>query len=257
MAVIAGLLRPLRARHPAQPRAGGRAGAAVRPQRLAARGAGAPGRAGAHARPRVRLGELPLARDAAGRDPEERPAAAHARDPRALQQRLALVPPERDRRPRPHRRVLHRPQPRADRRRARSARAPAGPRHELLRALLRRARRSRPALLARARRRGRRVLDPVGRAATDRASRQFIGGRAELRALHRRRRHERLGAPRAARRPRGRRRVRARRDALRQRRADRDLPRRRAAGRRRADGALHGRAVAGDRVRRRRRVDAG
>ena len=44
-----GLLRALRARHPAQPRAGRRAGPAVGPQRLAARGAGAAGRARAHA----------------------------------------------------------------------------------------------------------------------------------------------------------------------------------------------------------------
>ena len=39
-------------------------------------------------------------------------------------------------------------------------------------------------------------------AGDDRASRQFVGGREELRALHRRRRHERLGAPRAVRRQR-------------------------------------------------------
>src|SRR5918999_1022871 len=87
-------------------------------ERLAARGAGAAGGAGAHARPGVRLGELPLARDAAGSDPQAGSAAAHARDPRPLQQHLALVPARRHRRAEPHRRVLHRPHPRAARRAA-------------------------------------------------------------------------------------------------------------------------------------------
>ena len=68
------LLRPLRARRPAQPRPRRRAGPAVRPQRLAARGGGAPGRAGAHARPRVRLGELPRrARCSSGAIPKNDP----------------------------------------------------------------------------------------------------------------------------------------------------------------------------------------
>ena len=102
------LLRPLRARRPAQPRARRRAGPAVRPQRLAARGAGAPGGARAHARPRVRLGELPRAAMQRRRDPGERPAPARPARPRPLQQHLALVPPERDRRARPRRRLLHR-----------------------------------------------------------------------------------------------------------------------------------------------------
>jgi hypothetical protein len=43
--------------------------------------------------------------------------------------------------------------------------------------------------------------------------------------------------------------VRPRRDAHGRRRADRDVPRGRAARRRRADGALHGRPVGGDRLR--------
>src|SRR4029453_4762965 len=71
------------------------------PERRAARGAGAAGGPGAPPRPRVRVGELPLARDAAGGDPEERPASADAGDPRPLQQHLALVPAERHRRPQP------------------------------------------------------------------------------------------------------------------------------------------------------------
>ena len=74
MAVMARLLRPLRARRPAQPRARRRAGPAVRPQQLAARGAGPPGRARAHARARVRLGELPRrARCSEGAIPETDP----------------------------------------------------------------------------------------------------------------------------------------------------------------------------------------
>ena len=92
-----------------------------RPQQLAARGGGPPGRAGANARPRVRLGELPR-RSAmrAGDDPRERPAAAHPRDPRPLQQHLAVVPPERDRHAAAASRTFFTDRlPRADRRRAR------------------------------------------------------------------------------------------------------------------------------------------
>ena len=89
------LLRALRARGAAQPRAGRRAGPAVQPQHLRARGAGPPSRAGAHARPGVRLGELPRRRDARRRDPGDRPAPAHPRRARPLQQHLALVSPER------------------------------------------------------------------------------------------------------------------------------------------------------------------
>ena len=46
----------------------------------------------ADARPRVRLGDLPHPRHGAERHPAGRPAPARARDPRPLQQRLALVP---------------------------------------------------------------------------------------------------------------------------------------------------------------------
>ena len=47
------------------------------------------------------------ARDARRRDPGDRPAPAHARRARPLQQHLALVPPERDDRPGSGGRVLH------------------------------------------------------------------------------------------------------------------------------------------------------
>ena len=68
---------------------------------------------------RVRLGQLPRRRDAArARSRSSDPRLHDARDPRPLQQHLALVPAERDRRARPRRGVLHRPQPR-DARRAR------------------------------------------------------------------------------------------------------------------------------------------
>ena len=88
-------LRPLRTGGPAQPPAGLRAGAGRRPSAVPARGGGAAARARAYARPRVRLGGVPVARDGAGRDPRSRSAPAHARGPRALQQRLPLVPPAR------------------------------------------------------------------------------------------------------------------------------------------------------------------
>ena len=51
-----------------------------------------------------------------GAIPHERPAPHDARDPRPLQQHLALVPAERARRAGPRRGVLHRPQPRDARR---------------------------------------------------------------------------------------------------------------------------------------------
>ena len=74
-------------------------GLLVAAQRLAARGGGAPGRARPHTRDlEFAWASFLVARDGAGRDPRERPAPAHARDPRPLQQHLALVPPERDRR---------------------------------------------------------------------------------------------------------------------------------------------------------------
>ena len=74
------LLRPLRARGAPQPRARRRAGPAVQPQQLRARGAGPPGRALAHARAGVRVGELPRhARCATARS--RRPTRACSRAP--------------------------------------------------------------------------------------------------------------------------------------------------------------------------------
>ena len=71
-----GRVRPHRARGPAQPAARVRAGARRRAPHVGARGGGAPAGAVAHARPRVRVGDVPDARDGAGRDPRGRPAAA-------------------------------------------------------------------------------------------------------------------------------------------------------------------------------------
>src|SRR5205823_278593 len=71
---------------------------------------GGPGeRAGADARPRVRLGDVSRPRYAAGADPGERPEAPDTRDPRPLQQRLALVPPRWDTHARGSRSVLRQP----------------------------------------------------------------------------------------------------------------------------------------------------
>ena len=123
------------------------------------------------ARPRGRAratssspGRASSPRDARRRDPGERPAPAHARDPRPLQQHLALVPAERassrstaSPTSSPSAALAH------DRRRAARRRRAGGRRHDVLRALLRGPRRARPALVARPRRRRRRVLDPVGR----------------------------------------------------------------------------------------------
>ena len=137
---------------------------------------------------------------------------------------------------RPRRRVLHRAQPGADRRAARQRSSARGRRHELLRALLRGARRARAALVARARRRRRRVLDPVGRrrriaraassSAAARSCARFIdagdmGGWAHYVAV--RRRPTATSSSRSARR--------AGTTA-----AHRHVPRGRAARRRRADG---------------------
>ena len=95
VAVLRVGVRPLRARGPAQPPAGLRAGARRRAPHVRARGGGAAARARAHARPRVQVGRVPDPRDGAGRDPRGGSAPARARDPRALQQRLPLVPPAR------------------------------------------------------------------------------------------------------------------------------------------------------------------
>ena len=65
-------VRPHRAGGPAQPAARLRAGARRRAPHVGARGGGAPARAVAHARPRVRVGDVPDARDGAGRDPRGR-----------------------------------------------------------------------------------------------------------------------------------------------------------------------------------------
>ena len=86
------LLRAVRARGAAQPRARRGAGPALDPSTLRARGTGTPGRAVAHARAGVRVGELPRRGDARRDDPGDRSAPAHARRARALQQHLALVP---------------------------------------------------------------------------------------------------------------------------------------------------------------------
>ena len=65
-------LRPDRARGPAQPPARLRAGRSSAAPHVRARGGGAPARALADARPRVRVGDVPHARDGAGRDPRGR-----------------------------------------------------------------------------------------------------------------------------------------------------------------------------------------
>ena len=104
-AVMAELLRPLRARRAPQPRAGRRAGPASSPS-------SSEREEQARQAARSRMRELEFAwasflatRDARRRDPGDRPAPAHARRARPLQQHLALVPAERDHRAEPHRRA--------------------------------------------------------------------------------------------------------------------------------------------------------
>ena len=133
----AGLLRPLRAGGAAQPRCSSPSRACSRPAR-ARRARSRP------ARPRGRAraissspGRASSPARCAGRDPGDRPADAHACGPRPLQQHLAVVPAERDRRPDRRARLLQRAHARHDRRRPRRADPTEGWRHDVLRAVLR------------------------------------------------------------------------------------------------------------------------
>ena len=108
-------LRADRPRGPAQPCAGGRAGARRPASHVGARGGVAPGGPLRDARSRVRLGDLPHARDGAGRHSPGRPAPALTRHSRPLQQRLALVSPARQPLARRGARVLRRSLPRGRR----------------------------------------------------------------------------------------------------------------------------------------------
>ena len=101
-----GGVRPVGARSPAQPAARLRAGSGRGAPHVRARGGGAAARARAHARPRVQVGRVPDARDGAGRDPRSGAAPARPGAPRALQQRVPLVPPARRARPLRGRRLL-------------------------------------------------------------------------------------------------------------------------------------------------------
>ena len=224
-----GLLRPRRARRAAQPPAGRRAGAA----RRAARARRARRQARQAARARTRDLEFAWASFLAramqrGAIPDSRPAPARARDPRALQQHLALVPPERDRRARARRASSS---PSASSRcwsaPADARRLPRGSPHDASSSATSQPSTARSRIVARARRRRRRVLDPLGRGHGPPQPPVPRRPRGAAR-VHRRRRHAAAGpttccsaAPTA-------RRVRARRDALRRRRrAHRHVPRRR------------------------------
>ena len=90
-------LRAQRGRGRPLPRARRRAGPAQPAAGHRARGGGPAARPLARAGARDRMVELPLARDGDRRDPRGRPATPDARAARLPQQRLALVPPARER----------------------------------------------------------------------------------------------------------------------------------------------------------------
>ena len=139
------------------------------------------------------------ARDAAGRDPRERPASADARGPGLYNSIWHWYRPNGIVALRPRRRLLHEPRAGHDGRRSRRTSCGRGRRHDVLRAVLRAPRRAGPA-------QRRWSWSPTtssspssGRPAPIARAAQFLGGIAGAARVHRRRRHRRLGPLRAVR----------------------------------------------------------